>query len=173
MWEHVHRFSTRGRGLVERYVPWTSRVETVHAERLRADREGWVLKSDYGAEGEEVVIGRETDDATWAQTLAHVRPGRWVAQRFFEALPERRPGGAGQALNYGVFLVGGQACGLFVRRQSGATDEHAVSVPVLVRGGQASGAVRDRPAGSYRPRATPSRRVSTKPGRKVPSTRTE
>jgi glutathionylspermidine synthase len=135
MWEHVHRFSTRGRGLVERYVPWTSRLETVHPERLRADREGWVMKSDYGAEGEEVIIGRETDDATWAASLAHARPGRWVAQRWFEALPDGRPGAAGQPLNYGVFLVGGEACGLYVRRQAGATDDHAVSVPVLVRAG--------------------------------------
>jgi glutathionylspermidine synthase len=133
MWEHVHRFSTRGRGLVERYVPWTSRLETLHPERLLADRAGWVLKSDYGAEGEEVVIGRETDDATWAASLAHARPGRWIAQRWFEAVPDGRPGAEGQALNYGVFLVGGEACGLYVRRQAGATDDHAVSVPVLVR----------------------------------------
>jgi glutathionylspermidine synthase len=135
MWEHVHRFSTRGRGLIERYVPWTSRLETLHPERLLADREGWVLKSDYGAEGDEVVIGRETDEATWAASLAHARPGRWVAQRWFEALPDMRPGAEGQALNYGVFLVGGEACGVYVRRQAGATDDHAVSVPVLVKPG--------------------------------------
>ena len=62
-------------------------------------------------------------------------PARWVAQRWFEALPETRPGGEGQPLNYGVFLVAGEACGLYVRRQAGATDDHAVSVPVLVRPG--------------------------------------
>ena len=133
MWEHIHRFSVRGRGLIERHVPYTSRLETLHPERLLADRQGWVLKSDYGAEGDEVVIGRETDDATWAASLQHARPGRWIAQRCFEALPEPRPGGAGLPLNYGVFLVGGQAAGLYVRRSSGATDDQAVSVPVLVR----------------------------------------
>ena len=138
MWEHVHRFSTRGRALIERYVPWTSRLETLHPERLLADRAGWVLKSDYGAEGDEVVIGCETDDATWAASLAHARPGRWVAQRWFEALADGRPGAAGQPLNYGVFVVGGEACGLYVRRQAGATDDHAVSVPVLVRPAGAS-----------------------------------
>jgi glutathionylspermidine synthase len=133
MWEHVHRFSTRGRSLIERYLPWTSRLETLHPERLLADREGWVLKSDYGAEGDEVVIGRETDDATWAASLAHARPGRWVAQRWFQALPDPRPGAAGQPVNYGVFVVGGEACGVYLRRQAGATDDHAVSVPALVR----------------------------------------
>jgi glutathionylspermidine synthase len=133
MWEHIHRFSTRARGLIERHVPYTSRLETLHPERLLADREGWVLKSDYGAEGDEVVIGRATDEATWAASLVHARPGRWVAQRWFDAVPEGRPGGAGQPLNYGVFLIAGEACGLYVRRQAGATDDHAVSVPVLVR----------------------------------------
>jgi hypothetical protein len=124
MWEHIHRFSTRGRALIERHVPYTSRLETVHEERLLADREGWVLKSDYGAEGDEVIIGRLTDEATWRESLRHARPGRWIAQRWFDAL---------DALNLGVFLVAGRACGIYVRRQAGATDDHAVSVPVLVR----------------------------------------
>lgn len=153
MWEHIHRFSTRARALIEKYVPYTSRLETIHQERVLADREGWVLKSDYGAEGEEVIIGRLTDEKTWAESVKHARPGRWVAQRYFEALGEGMEDGAGQGkeqteaapgvspspvsgvqpLNYGVFLVGGQASGLYVRRQAGATDDHAVSVPVLVR----------------------------------------
>ena len=134
LWERIHRFSTRSRGLIERHVPYTSRVETLHRERLVADREGWVLKSDYGAEGDEVVIGREVDDATWVATLDHARPGRWIAQRWFEALPaEGAAGGRASALNYGVFLVGGEAAGLYLRRQAGATDDHAVSVPVLVQ----------------------------------------
>jgi glutathionylspermidine synthase len=129
MWEHIHRFSTRARGLVERYVPYTSRLETIHEERLLAEREAWVLKSDYGAEGDEVVIGRDVDDVEWAACLGHARPGRWIAQRYFEAL---------EPLNYGVFLVGGEASGLYVRRQAGATDDRAVSVPVLVRPEQSS-----------------------------------
>jgi glutathionylspermidine synthase len=128
MWEFIHRFSTRGRSLVERYVPFSSRLETMHPERLLADREGWVLKSDYGAEGDEVVIGAAVDDATWREVIACARPGRWIAQRYFEASSKD-----GEITNYGVFLVAGEASGLYVRRQSGATDEAAISVPVLVR----------------------------------------
>jgi hypothetical protein len=48
-------------------------------------------------------------------------------------VPDGRPGGASLPLNFGVFLVGGEACGLYVRRSAGPTDDHAVSVPVLVR----------------------------------------
>lgn len=133
MWEHIHRFSTRGRGRIERYVPWSSRLETLHPERLLAEREGWVLKSDYGAEGEEVIIGRETDEATWTLSLQRARVGRWIAQRWFEALPDRRPGADGMSLNFGVFTIAGEGCGVYVRRSALATDDHAVSVPVLVR----------------------------------------
>jgi glutathionylspermidine synthase len=139
MWEHIHRFGTRGRGLIEKHVPYTSRLETIHPERLLADREGWVLKSDYGAEGDEVVIGREVDDATWSASIAHARPGRWIAQRWFEALAEPRAGAPREPPNYGVFLVGGEAAGLYVRRQAGATDDRAVSVPALVRPARAPG----------------------------------
>lgn len=140
MWEHIHRFSTRARALIEKHVPYTSRLETLHKERLLSDREGWVLKSDYGAEGEEVIIGRLTDDKTWTESLAHARPGRWIAQRYFDALGDGSGSGTSSApLNYGVFLIGGQTSGLYVRRQAGATDDHAVSVPVLVRASAPAG----------------------------------
>lgn len=148
MWEHIHRFSTRGRGLVERFVPYTSRLETLHPEQLLAEREAWVLKSDYGAEGDEVVVGRHVDDDLWRRSLAHARPGRWIAQRHFDARepPSLRRAvaseGAAQT-NLGVFLVGGRASGLYVRRQCGPTDDHALSVPVLVdRGAEIGGAGR-------------------------------
>ena len=134
MWEHIHRFSIRGRGLIEAHVPYTSRLETVHSERILADREGWVLKSDYGAEGDEVVVGSAVDDATWHETFSCARPGRWIAQRYFEA--HRADGDSPPStdvVNYGVFLIGGEASGTYVRRQSGATDGAAVSVPLLVR----------------------------------------
>ncbi len=65
----------------------------------------WVLKSDYGCEGEEVVIGAETTPAAWADALADALPNRWIAQRRFEPLRDRR----GRSINYGVYLVGGRA----------------------------------------------------------------
>jgi glutathionylspermidine synthase len=143
MWEHIHRFSTRAKGIIEKHVPYTSRLETVHGEMLLADREGWVLKSDYGAEGEEVIVGQLVDEATWAASLTHARPGRWIAQRFFQARNIESSGDASNASdraldalmplsNLGVFLIGGQASGLYVRTQAGATDDGAVSVPVLI-----------------------------------------
>jgi glutathionylspermidine synthase len=130
LWEQIHRFPAHVQAIVERYVPVTRRLELMHGEQLLRQRAQWVVKSDYGAEGEEVVVGREVDDATWRDVLARARPERWVAQQYFEAETDD----AGESVNYGVFLVAGQASGLYARVQAGATDTRARSAPALVRG---------------------------------------
>jgi hypothetical protein len=98
-----------------------------------------VLKSDYGCEGEEVVIGADTSPADWSRTLCDALPARWIAQRRFCPRVERvgqgadLAGGAQVTANYGVYLVGGRAAGLFTRLQSGCTDRGAVCAPTLVK----------------------------------------
>ncbi len=131
-WERVHRFSVRAQGIVERILPYTARLEALHTEQLLADRENWVLKSDYGAEGDEVIIGRAVDDALWRTCLSLARPGRWIAQRYFEAAKDAQ----GLVRNHGVFVVGGRATGLYTRvhgSEGGVTDTSALSAPTLVR----------------------------------------
>ncbi|MCC6646876.1 MAG: glutathionylspermidine synthase family protein [Polyangiaceae bacterium] len=127
-WEHLHRFSPRAQTTIERHVPVTSRLEALHPARLLAEQADWVIKSDYGAEGDEVVVGRAVTAEVFQKTLVHARPGRWIAQRYFEA--EREPDGA--AVNHGVYLVAGRAAGHYARSQVGPTDAAALSVPVLV-----------------------------------------
>jgi hypothetical protein len=122
-------FSPRSRAAITRYLPETVRLEAVAPARLRAERAAWVLKSDYGCEGDEVVIGAETPPDVWEASLEAAVPGRWVAQRHFRAL--RGPDGV--AANHGVYLVAGEASGLYTRLAVGGTDRHALSAPVLVR----------------------------------------
>ena len=129
MWEHVHRFSPASQQAIERYVPYTARVESLHPEQLRAQREAWVLKSDYGAEGDEVVLGVTLTQEEWEKSLALLRPGRWVAQQRFT--PERAE--SGEAVNHGVFVIAGEAAGVYLRASVGPTDAGALSVPALVR----------------------------------------
>jgi glutathionylspermidine synthase len=129
-WEHMHRFTPRAQVVIERYIPVTQRLEKMHEEQLRVQRADWVLKSDYGAEGEEVIVGRHVTDDVWRASLDHARPGRWIAQRFFEA---RAIDDAGSIVNHGVFLVAGEASGLYARVQVGPTDDHALSAPLVVR----------------------------------------
>ncbi len=128
MWEHLHRFSPHAQRVIERYVPISTRLETMHDEQLLVEKQDWVIKSDYGAEGDEVIVGRRATDEEWRLTLQHARPGRWIAQRYFQAEEDD----LGESVNYGVFLVAGEASGLYARVQAGPTDDRAVSAPTLV-----------------------------------------
>jgi hypothetical protein len=101
----------------------------MHGEQLRAQKDEWVLKSDYGAEGDEVCVGKVTDATEWAASLEHARKGHWIAQRYFDAKTDA----VGASTNFGVYLVAGRAAGIYARVQAGPTDTTALSVPVLVR----------------------------------------
>jgi glutathionylspermidine synthase len=127
-WEHIHRFTLRAQERIRALVPVTSRLEALHPEMLRAQREDWVLKSDYGAEGDEVIIGRLCTAAEWEEARSHARPERWIAQRYFDAAVDAQ----GRATNWGVFVVAGEPAGLYARVQAGPTDSYALSTPVLL-----------------------------------------
>jgi glutathionylspermidine synthase len=129
LWEEIARFSESSRRIIRGTVPYTARLEALSARRLRSEQALWVLKSDYGCEGEEVVIGAETTPAAWSDALSDALPTRWIAQRRFQPLRDR----AGRATNYGVYLVSGRAAGLFTRLQLGGTDRRAISAPTIVR----------------------------------------
>ncbi|MFO0666896.1 MAG: glutathionylspermidine synthase family protein [Polyangiaceae bacterium] len=127
-WEHIHRFSEKAQETIKAFIPVTFRMESLHVELLKAKKAEWVLKSAYGAEGDQVVIGALTDDATWNESLEKARPGLWVAQRYFDAELDEN----GMNVNLGVYVIGGKAAGLFARKQKGPTDGSALSVPVLI-----------------------------------------
>ena len=128
MWEHIHRFSPASQAAIEKHVPYTARLETLHDEQLLAQKDEWVIKSDYGAEGDEVVIGKLSTEREWRTTLRTAKRARFVGQRYFQA----KAGPRGEITNYGVFVIGGEAAGLYVREQVGATDERALSVSVRI-----------------------------------------
>jgi glutathionylspermidine synthase len=123
MWERIHRFAPRSQEVIRDLVPPTRRLEAIHTEQLLAQKDDWVLKSDYGAEGDEVIIGKVTTPEIWSASLKHARPGRWIVQRLFEPTDD---------VNYGVFVVAGETAGFYARIQSGATDDRALSAPLLV-----------------------------------------
>jgi glutathionylspermidine synthase len=127
MWDNLELFSPESRETITTYIPETRRLCDVAAAELAKDE--WVLKSDYGCEGDEVVIGRSVDDTIWSTSLAAAKPERWIVQRYFEAAPIE----GDQVPNYGVYVIGGQAAGIFSRLSSHATDYGAVVPPTYVR----------------------------------------
>jgi glutathionylspermidine synthase len=129
LWDYLHEFSVTTQETIAAYVPQTIRLETALPLMLEEAREQWVIKSDYGAEGDEVIVGRAVTDEVWRKLLALARPGCWVAQRYMESARNKR----GEVENFGVYLVAGRAAGIYLRSQVGATDAGALSVPVLVK----------------------------------------
>ncbi|MCU0424445.1 MAG: glutathionylspermidine synthase family protein [Candidatus Kapabacteria bacterium] len=126
-WNLVERFSPQAQETIRRYVPETERLCDVHnASLLRKDE--WVLKSDYGCEGDEVIIGCAVSDELWQQSLQQAIPTRWILQRFFDASPTDD----GFIPNYGVYLLGGQASGIYTRLAPVSTDYRALSVATFV-----------------------------------------
>ena len=128
-WEQTPRFSPEAQAAIRRWLPVTVRLERAR-EQLWAARERWVLKSDYGCEGAEVVVGPHVDQAGWEHALAHVHARRWVAQRF--VAPEVETDGT--VVNHGVWIAGGACAGMVARVHgaSVATDAAAPMAAVLV-----------------------------------------
>jgi glutathionylspermidine synthase len=133
MWERRDLFSPQSRGWIEEYLPETRRLAPMNAAELHRDE--WVLKSDYGCEGDSVVCGPFVKPNDWQLALTAAIPRHWVAQRFFEVAPAED----GLLPNYGVYLIGGRAAGIYTRLSAKATDHTAVTAPTFIAG-QAQGA---------------------------------
>lgn len=127
-WEEQKRFSRRARNWIRKYIPETYRMERVGTARLLSEKELWVLKSDYGCEGEETVCGPFVNEDIWRRTIEGARPEHFVAQRFFRVRPDE----SGKLANYGVYLLGGSAAGFFTRLSRQGTGYTAVTVPTYI-----------------------------------------
>lgn len=125
-WEHKELFDAFDRETIETLLPETRRLETLNPSTLSRDE--WVLKSDYGCEGDEVTIGPQVTDEVWQLALERALPGNWIAQRWFDAAPLDD----GTVPNYGLYLIAGRAAGIFTRLSARSTDATAVVPPTFV-----------------------------------------
>ena len=131
-WRERRLFSASDQATIREFIPETWPLESMDAAKLLGERELWVLKSDFGCEGDEVVIGRHVDDELWGRALQNAVPGRWVAQRFFDVMPLNER----WLPNIGVYLVGGAPVGLFTRLSplETITDDRSRVAPSFVEG---------------------------------------
>lgn len=127
MWDHLDLFTEESRRAITGTIPETRRLDLVRDDLVRSE---WVLKSDYGCEGDEVVLGPAVDDAIWQASLDAATEQRWTAQRFFQAQPDAD----GAIANYGLYLIAGRAAGIFTRLSPAATDYTAVIAPTFIEG---------------------------------------
>ncbi|MBI1760762.1 MAG: glutathionylspermidine synthase family protein [Acidobacteria bacterium] len=130
MWERQELFSAQARAWIVEHLPETRRLATLDTEHL--PREEWVLKSAYGCEGDSVVVGPFVKPADWRLALTSAIQKHWVAQRYFEVAPLDAV--TPLLPNYGVYLLGGRAAGLFTRLSQRATDYASTTAPTFVSG---------------------------------------
>jgi glutathionylspermidine synthase len=126
MWERRELFSAQAQEWIAEHIPETRRLTSFAGVEL--PREEWVLKSDYGCEGDSVVCGPFVKPLDWRMALTAAIPRHWVAQRFFEVAPLAD----GLLPNYGVYLLGGRAAGFYTRLSAQATNYTAVTAPTFI-----------------------------------------
>jgi glutathionylspermidine synthase len=131
LWEEQQRFSARAREWIRRYIPETRRLSKLSPAQLREERGEWVLKSDYGCEGRETVCGAFVNEEEWNKALEHALPEHFVGQRFFHVAADEK----GRLANFGVYVLGGSACGFFTRLSDKSTEYTALTVPTFVAAG--------------------------------------
>ncbi|MFK0148595.1 hypothetical protein ACIQUZ_26300 [Streptomyces griseus] len=123
------------RGLVARYLPWTRILSARRTDRggqpvdlvpfVLKNRERLVLKAALGESGQQVLIGRQTEQAAWESAVGEAARGRTsVVQEFVEPATCRvsliadgidEPYDADVAPVLGPLLFGGRPAGLFCR----------------------------------------------------------
>jgi glutathionylspermidine synthase len=127
MWERRELFSKHAQSWIDEYIPETRRLSSLDLEKLSQDE--WVLKSDYGCEGDSVVCGPFVKPGDWRIAIAAAIPQHWIAQRFFDV----QPADDGLLPNYGVYLIGGRAAGFYTRLSAKATDYRSVTAATFIR----------------------------------------
>ncbi|MFH0989302.1 MAG: glutathionylspermidine synthase family protein [bacterium] len=126
-WQHMELFSLQSQQTIRSLIPESIRLTDSPIGTLPKD--DWVLKSDYGCEGDEVIIGKDVPETIWEESCMSALPDRWIVQRRFEAAQtadEYIP-------NFGVFLIAGRAAGIYTRLSKSATDHTAIALPTYIQ----------------------------------------
>jgi hypothetical protein len=127
MWERQELFSPSAQAWIREYIPETRRFATLDFATL--NREEWVLKSNYGCEGDSVIVGHFAKPTDWQLALTTAIAPHWVAQRYFEIAPLAD----GLFPNFGAYLIGGEASGFYTRLSAKSTDYTSVTAPTFVQ----------------------------------------
>ena len=127
--ENLHLFTQETQENILHYIPLTKRLSQVDPSLILEDKDLWVLKSDYGCEGAEVIIGKLTPLDEWIRILRLAIPERWIVQQYFEAEKTE----TGMTENYGIYLIHGRSQGIYLRLSQGVTSTTSSISPVLER----------------------------------------
>lgn len=140
---HQYRtwFTAEEQALIQQFVPSTQCFEPKRAHRYVERRDAIVLKKIDGRQGEDVLVGRLTTPAEWAEavaTIAREEPGVWTVQECIDirSVPFPQPQTDQLAWMYpciGVYVVQGDIGGVYTRlSRTPKTDYRALNVATLI-----------------------------------------
>jgi glutathionylspermidine synthase len=127
--ENIRLFPEAIQKKIKKYIPLTRRFSSMDPLMLAGEKNHWVLKSDYGCEGAEVVLGCITPADEWKRILGLIVPERWIVQQYFDAEKDEDE----TINNYGIYLIHGRPQGLYLRRSKGVTGTTSSIAPALER----------------------------------------
>jgi len=121
-------------------LPWTRRLDAEVAARIKAAREGYVIKRSWDYGGKSVHLGAELPQAEWARVvddaLADGRGGGFIAQERIFAVQKPATRIAGHEQTHGVLYRDiSTYCGLGPSRPGGSVVRAAASPIVNILGG--------------------------------------
>jgi glutathionylspermidine synthase len=139
--EYDHFFTDHENKIKKECIPWTRRLidaEDFYGHKkiylidfLKDEKETLVLKPSSSVGGKDVVIGRETPDSDWNQTIDKALKGDWVVQEFVNvpimtvpALINQKLDFAYKKYNFNMLAFGGKYAGGFAR----LSDESMINV---------------------------------------------
>ena len=135
LWQEDGMLSPEDRELVARHCPHTEPFQPESLERLRDERDRWVLKRSFGRMGDSVVLGSLVTEREWDAALAEaVREPRafCIQERFRVRAIAFTSGPLYPAI--GAYLVNGRFAGYYSRAASRPLITHeAFHVATLVR----------------------------------------
>lgn len=87
-WEESLGELAEDRPLLERHCPRTFPFDPADVDRLREERERWVLKRAFGRMGDSVVMGTLTPEKGWMEALKEAvrSPADWCVQECFSVV---------------------------------------------------------------------------------------
>ena len=130
--EYDHFFTDAENRVKREFIPWTRRVvdagdfygskKSFLIDFLKDEKETLVLKPSSGYGGKDVVIGCETPDAKWNETMDRALKGDWVIQEYVNipiltvpAVVNRKLDFDYKKYNFNMLVFGGNYIGGFTR----------------------------------------------------------
>ncbi|MBK9125567.1 MAG: glutathionylspermidine synthase family protein [Chloroflexi bacterium] len=113
-------------------LPATVDVRSIPQPKWRE----WVLKPVYGRFGEDIAIPGVASEKLWrsAEKSARRRPGEWIAQKPFIAIPLTNPHGETVYPSVGVYTVNARVAGIYGRlSRTPIVDSTARDLAILIK----------------------------------------